>query len=62
MLVAKENRLKFQQWKSDYKDVNRAFKKAKQCFKSGLYALDNPLNDKSELYKEENAKIRGQEQ
>lgn len=29
MLIVKDNRLKFQQWKSEYKDVNRAFKKAK---------------------------------
>ncbi|CAD8200425.1 unnamed protein product [Paramecium pentaurelia] len=62
MVIAKENRLKFQQWRSEYQDVNRAFKKAKQCFKSGLYALDNPLNDNTKLYKEENAKLRGKEQ
>ncbi|CAD8189033.1 unnamed protein product [Paramecium octaurelia] len=61
LLIAKENQRKFHQWRSEYQDVNRAFKKAKQCFKSGLYALDNPLNDNTELYKEENVKLRGQE-
>ncbi|CAD8109231.1 unnamed protein product [Paramecium sonneborni] len=62
MQVAKENRQKFKQWRSEFHDVNRAYKKAKQCFKSGLYGLDNPLNENTELYKEENAKLKGQVQ
>ncbi|CAD8116634.1 unnamed protein product [Paramecium sonneborni] len=62
MQLTKENQLKYKQWRSEFQDVNRAYKKAKQCFKSGLYGLDNPLNENTELYKEENAKFKGQEQ
>ncbi|CAD8103105.1 unnamed protein product [Paramecium sonneborni] len=59
---AKSNQVKYHQWRSQFQDVNKAYKKAKLGFKSGLYALDNPNNEQTELYREEHEKLKKQDE
>ncbi|CAD8170216.1 unnamed protein product [Paramecium octaurelia] len=53
-----EQQKKYHQWREEFSEANKAYRKIRQAYKSGIIGIDNPTIENSELYKEENQKYK----
>ncbi|CAD8090793.1 unnamed protein product [Paramecium sonneborni] len=53
-----EQQKKFHQWREEFSEANKAYRKIRQAYKSGIIGIDNPTILNSELYKEEHQKYQ----
>ncbi|CAK56927.1 unnamed protein product (macronuclear) [Paramecium tetraurelia] len=53
-----EQQKKFHQWREEFGEANKAYRKIRQAYKSGIIGIDNPTIENSELYKDEHQKYK----
>ncbi|CAD8094011.1 unnamed protein product [Paramecium primaurelia] len=53
-----EQQKKFHQWREEFSEANKAYRKIRQAYKSGIIGIDNPTIENSELYKEDHQKYK----